>query len=54
VDQRKPKLSNTKKHQFKLFMTFQLGYDLSSGFLCLVSVLDRKYVDDGVRGGLSP
>jgi hypothetical protein len=54
VDQSKPKSSNTKNHQFKNFMTFQLVYNLSSGSLWLVSVLDRKYVDYGVRGGLSP
>jgi hypothetical protein len=33
---------------FKFFMTFHLVRNLSCVSLCLVSVLDRKYVDYGV------
>jgi hypothetical protein len=32
VDQSKPKLSNTINHHFKIFMTFKLVYDGSSGY----------------------
>jgi hypothetical protein len=43
--QSKPKLSNTKNHQILNFLSYQVA-------ILLVSVINRKHVDYGIRGRL--